>query len=56
MSLKNKKKSLSPYARYGKKPYEYSVRYRNWKADIIAGRIQPGEVVFKPAGERVTKS
>jgi hypothetical protein len=33
----NPKKARSPYAKYNKRPYQYSETYRNWKAAVIRG-------------------
>ncbi len=39
MSMK-KKKVLSPYAKFGKKPYVYSDHLQNWTAAVKAGDKQ----------------
>jgi hypothetical protein len=32
---RQRRTGLSPYARYGKKPYTYSADYQQWKASVI---------------------
>lgn len=43
MSETRKRKSQSPYQKYGKSPHRYSDLYQRWRSAVIAGRKDEAE-------------